>query len=495
MSEGINVLHPDCEALPAGSSKGITPVFPRVLLCFLRHWARPYLFRFADVMFWIFAVHAASLGGHGISLAHSARVQVVLGYLLPFTAFFLFQAAGCYRSWRTLDLFALLRPLVVATCGVSLIALVVAFAVKETGEMSRIWFATTVALSFSASAMMRITALAAQRWIRSNGYDLKNILVVSSGGMIKRLIELVNDNPGFGYKLVGVLGDRSPEHEKEGLEFLESSGSVNDYIIAREIDEVWIASNYEHKESVLPLLEQLQQTAVLVRWLPDISWLRILGCREESLMGEPSLLLNATAMDMTAGRIAKALFDRLFALCVLVALSPLLLLIALMVKLSSPGPVFFGQLRQGFSGKPFRCLKFRSMMTHAENGTVTQATPNDSRITPIGRFLRKSSLDELPQFINVLLGHMSVVGPRPHALQHNEFYRRQIDRYMQRHRAKPGITGWAQINGFRGETDTLDKMERRIEHDIHYMNNWSFWLDMKIIFRTALKGWSGHNAY
>lgn len=495
MSEGINVLQPDCGTLPPVSSKGIPRGFPRVLLAFLRHWARPYLFRFADVMFWIFAANAASLFWHGNALGHSARVQVVMGYLLPFAAFFLFQAAGCYRSWRTLDLLALLRPLIVATCGVSLVALAVAFVVKETGEMSRIWFAMTVALAFSTSSAMRIAALGAQRWIRSNGYDLKNILAFSSGGKIERLQELVTANPGFGYKIVGVMGEGSFPHERGGLEYLDQDGRVNEYITTREIDEVWIASDSERSETMLPLLEQLQQSAVLVRWVPDISWLRILGCREENLMGEPSLLLNVTAMDISAGRIAKALFDRAFALCVLVILSPLLLLIALMVKLSSPGPVFFGQLRQGFSGKPFRCLKFRSMVMHAENGTVTQATPNDSRITPIGRFLRKSSLDELPQFINVLLGNMSVVGPRPHAMQHNEFYRSQIDRYMQRHRAKPGITGWAQINGCRGETDTLDKMERRIEHDIHYMNNWSFWLDMKIIFWTALKGWTGRNAY
>jgi putative colanic acid biosynthesis UDP-glucose lipid carrier transferase len=176
-------------------------------------------------------------------------------------------------------------------------------------------------------------------------------------------------------------------------------------------------------------------------------------------------------------------------------LSPLLAFIAVMVKISSPGPVLFRQLRQGVSGKPFHCLKFRTMVMHFEKGTITQATAQDSRITPIGRLLRKTSMDELPQFINVLLGNMSVVGPRPHALQHNEYYSKQVGRYMQRHMTKPGITGWAQINGYRGETDTLNKMAKRVEFDIYYMNNWSFWLDLKIIFWTAFRGWTGKNAY
>jgi putative colanic acid biosynthesis UDP-glucose lipid carrier transferase len=157
--------------------------------------------------------------------------------------------------------------------------------------------------------------------------------------------------------------------------------------------------------------------------------------------------------------------------------------------------VLFRQPRLGLNGREFKVYKFRTMKVHQEQNTVTQATKNDPRITPIGGFLRRTSLDELPQFINVLLGDMSVVGPRPHALQHNEMYKDLLETYMLRHRVKPGITGWAQIHGHRGETDTVDKMARRVEFDLHYIQHWSLWMDVRIIIWTAFKGWTGKNAY
>jgi len=172
-----------------------------------------------------------------------------------------------------------------------------------------------------------------------------------------------------------------------------------------------------------------------------------------------------------------------------------MLLIAIAIKLTSPGPVIFRQYRYGIKGEKIEVWKFRSM-TVCENGdSIKQATQNDSRITPFGAFLRRSSLDELPQFINVLQGAMSVVGPRPHAIAHNEYYRKQIQGYMLRHKVKPGITGQAQINGCRGETDTLDKMEARIHHDLEYIKQWSLWLDIKIVFLTVFKGFISKQAY
>ncbi len=192
----------------------------------------------------------------------------------------------------------------------------------------------------------------------------------------------------------------------------------------------------------------------------------------------------------------KDVFDRLFSLAALLLLSPLLLGLALAIKATSPGPVLFRQLRLGLDGRPFHVYKFRSMRVHHESdGQVTQATREDSRVTPLGRFMRRTSLDELPQFLNVLRGDMSVVGPRPHALVHNDIYRKRLSQYMLRHSVKPGITGWAQIHGFRGETDTEDKMARRLEHDLHYIRHWSFWLDLKIVCWTALHGWTDRNAY
>ena len=195
------------------------------------------------------------------------------------------------------------------------------------------------------------------------------------------------------------------------------------------------------------------------------------------------------------GGVSKRAFDILASGGALLVLSPVLLGIWLAVRLESPGPGLFRQRRGGYQGRPFYILKFRTMKTHQEHGKVTQATRNDPRITSIGRFLRRTSLDELPQFINVLLGDMSVVGPRPHALQHNELYKDLLKMYMLRHRVKPGITGWAQIHGHRGETDTVDKMEKRVQFDLHYIQNWSLWMDIRIIVWTAFKGWTGNNAY
>jgi putative colanic acid biosynthesis UDP-glucose lipid carrier transferase len=170
--------------------------------------------------------------------------------------------------------------------------------------------------------------------------------------------------------------------------------------------------------------------------------------------------------------------------------------IAIAIKLSSPGPVFFRQRRKGLKGRPFSIYKFRSMRVHAqERGVVRQATRNDNRITPVGRFLRRTSLDEIPQFINVLRGEMSIVGPRPHALEHDDLYGPLISGYLDRYRIKPGITGWAQINGYRGETDALEKMAGRVEYDLYYLRHRSFWMDIKIVLRTVVRGFLSKQAY
>lgn len=191
----------------------------------------------------------------------------------------------------------------------------------------------------------------------------------------------------------------------------------------------------------------------------------------------------------------KRLEDITLSLLILGLIALPMLLISAMIKLTSPGPVFFRQKRYGIDGRSIEVWKFRSMHVMENGADVVQATRGDARITPVGAFLRKTSLDELPQFINVLLGDMSIVGPRPHAVAHNEHYRGQINSYMLRHKVKPGITGWAQINGWRGETDTLDKMQKRVEHDLAYIHNWSLWLDLKIVFLTVFKGFVHKNAY
>ncbi|MDM7219684.1 exopolysaccharide biosynthesis polyprenyl glycosylphosphotransferase, partial [Klebsiella pneumoniae] len=191
----------------------------------------------------------------------------------------------------------------------------------------------------------------------------------------------------------------------------------------------------------------------------------------------------------------KRVEDVFFSIIILFLISPVLAVIALLIKLTSPGPILFKQIRYGMDGKAIKVWKFRSMKVMENDDRVIQATKNDTRVTKVGGFLRKTSLDELPQFINVLFGSMSIVGPRPHAVAHNEQYRKLIQGYMLRHKVKPGITGLAQVNGWRGETDTLDKMEKRIDYDLEYIRTWNIVLDIKIIFLTVFKGFIGKTAY
>lgn len=279
-----------------------------------------------------------------------------------------------------------------------------------------------------------------------------------------------------------LLGDIS------GLDGLLNASDIN-------IDEVWLALSSAEHELAESLVQQLQRSCLTVRYVPDLSTLRLINHMPIEIAGLTVIDLNASPL---AGQniMVKSVFDKLFSLAVLILLSPVLLLIALAVKLDSPGPVLFRQTRHGWDGKPIQVFKFRTMHDKQENPEqYQQATRGDQRVTRTGRFLRRTSLDELPQFFNVLTGDMSIVGPRPHPLELNEAFVEQIDAYMQRHRVKPGITGWAQINGFRGETDTLDKMKNRVDYDLYYIEHWSLWLDIKIILRTMGMGWMDENAF
>jgi Undecaprenyl-phosphate glucose phosphotransferase len=229
--------------------------------------------------------------------------------------------------------------------------------------------------------------------------------------------------------------------------------------------------------------------------MPDLRSVAMFESTMIDLLGVPAINLVASPLSQTS-QLQKEMFDRLFAALALITLSPLLVAIAIAIKLSSRGPVIFKQKRKGADGRVFTIYKFRSMRLHTDAaGSLPQATRHDARITRVGAFLRHTSLDELPQFFNVLRGDMSVVGPRPHALEHDDLYQKVVAGYIQRYRIKPGITGWAQINGFRGETDRIEKMERRVEHDLYYLGNWSFGLDMRIILATIVKGLVHNNAY
>ena len=262
------------------------------------------------------------------------------------------------------------------------------------------------------------------------------------------------------------------------------------------INTIYIVTPLESSKVLEELYFVLLDKHVSIHWVPDIFSLRLINHSVREIAGIPVLTLSETPLT-GINKLSKAIEDRVLAFLILLTISPILLLVALAVKFDSPGPVFFRQKRTGWNGKTFRIWKFRSMRVEQEvgdNKLLKQAEKNDPRITKVGAFIRKTSLDELPQLINVLTGDMSLVGPRPHAVQHDEVYSQRISDYYARHNIKPGITGLAQVRGYRGETKEIDQMIKRIESDIEYINNWSLWLDLSILVRTVT-AFTGKEAY
>jgi len=285
---------------------------------------------------------------------------------------------------------------------------------------------------------------------------------------------------------LGFFDDRSADRLSNSNEFeiLGKVSEIAEYVKQHNVNVIYLSLPMSNQPRIIKLLDDLKDTTASVYFLPDIFLTDLIQGRMGQIDGIPVVAVCETPFTGVDG-LMKRLSDIVFASLILALISPLMLIISIGVKLSSAGPVIFKQRRYGLDGQEILVYKFRSMTTCDNGSNVIQATKNDLRITPFGGFLRKTSLDELPQFINVIQGRMSIVGPRPHAVAHNEMYRKMIKGYMIRHKVKPGITGWAQVNGLRGETDTLDKMQARIEFDIDYLRNWSLRLDIYIIFKTV----------
>ncbi len=356
---------------------------------------------------------------------------------------------------------------------------------------------------FDSSAMLTIflVALGGQlvnQWIifgfhasaaSNRGADRK-VLLVGGGPLAKHLYENINNNPWMQETIIGCI-KIFPDGEDIGIPIIGGPECLLDAVRVNNIVTVYIAVAMENTYLVESIYLDLVNENVDIHWVPNLLPLDLINHSVKEIGGLPLLTLSESPL-IGNHRLLKACVDKITAIFLLTTLSPLFLIVALIVKISSPGPIIFRQYRTGWNGKKFQIWKFRSMKMHSEeNGWVKQATRNDDRITGIGKFIRKTSIDELPQLINVISGEMSMVGPRPHAIEHNSEYDKRIQVYMARHRIKPGITGLAQINGYRGETDTLDKMKVRVDFDIQYINNWSLWLDLKIILLTIpalLKG-------
>jgi putative colanic acid biosynthesis UDP-glucose lipid carrier transferase len=334
--------------------------------------------------------------------------------------------------------------------------------------------------------------------IRKNGRNTRRVAIVGATRLGSELKKIFIEDESMGLHFVGFYDDRQKIEDGRGvLAENKLEGNLQQLIKnAKEgaIDIVYITLPLRAEHRIKDLIEQLSDSTVSVYYVPDLFVFDLLRSSLHHIKGIPVISILDTPFYGVDG-IIKRVFDILLSLIILIIIAIPFVIISISVRMTSPGAVIFKQRRYGIGGEKIVVWKFRTMTVSEDGDKVKQAKKNDPRVTKLGAFLRRTSLDELPQFINVLQGRMSIVGPRPHAVAHNEWYRGQIKGYMLRHKVKPGITGYAQINGYRGETDTLDKMEGRIEYDLAYIRNWSLWLDMKIIFLTIFKGFLGAKAY
>lgn len=378
-----------------------------------------------------------------------------------------------------------------------LVLLAIAFLAKQTEVYSRalitqifvFGYFTQLVLHFIVRYFYQKFVLPAQQ---------ENVVIIGQCRLAHYFQHKISSNPWLAEKVIGFIplpGDVGPRAGRKGdPEILGNIDGLIDIIDQHNIDKIYVVTPIASTPALESIFNAIANKHVSIHWIPDIFSLRLINHSLKEISGIPIVTLSETPL-VGVRRLAKSIEDKVLSAIILLCISPILLIIAIAVKLDSDGPVFFRQKRAGWNGTTFKIWKFRSMVVHEpENGVVKQAEKNDSRITKVGGFLRKTSLDELPQLFNVLIGDMSLVGPRPHAIQHDEEYSQRIFDYFSRHQIKPGITGLAQVRGLRGETKDIDQMIQRIESDIEYINNWSISLDISIIFRTVF-AFTGKSAY
>jgi putative colanic acid biosysnthesis UDP-glucose lipid carrier transferase len=326
--------------------------------------------------------------------------------------------------------------------------------------------------------------------------SVTSAIVIGVNDVSNRIIRTLNDDPLASTKIQAIFDDRSADRLTAPLD-VPVVGNLKDigaYVRTNYVGVIYICLPMASQPRILKLLDDLRDTTASIYFVPDVFVFDLMQARIDSVGGIPVLAVCESPFHGTIG-LLKRWSDVAIAFAAIVLTSPLLIAVAIAVKGTSVGPIIFKQKRYGLDGRQIEVWKFRSMQIHEDSGTPSQAVVGDARVTPLGALLRRTSIDELPQFFNVLQGRMSVVGPRPHAVSHNEMYRRLISGYMIRHKVKPGITGWAQVNGARGETETIDKMERRVQLDLFYLSNWSLKLDFLIILKTIKTVIKGNNAY
>jgi putative colanic acid biosynthesis UDP-glucose lipid carrier transferase len=401
-------------------------------------------------------------------------------YLLLAVAFlqvFVFQSS--YQGWRLVSISDHLKIVFRDWLSIALITIASLFLFKKTGDFSRLWLVAWICSVVFISVSLRLCLLFWLRKRRKNGENLIKVGLICDDVMRDYVTKRISAYAWSGYQVAQLVN--------------LDKNSYKDLNIVN-CQEIWIALPMAKELELQSILHYFRHHTIDIRYIPNIFSFRVINHGVSHMMDMTFINLSSTPLD-NEGVFLKRIEDIILSIFFLIIFSPAMFFIALLLKVTSQGPILFKQKRNGWNGQEFYIYKFRTMYVHSEPiGELTQATVGDKRITSFGHFLRKTSLDELPQFFNVLEGTMSIVGPRPHAVEHNEYYKDLVPKYIWRNKVKPGITGWAQINGLRGETNTLDLMKKRVDYDLYYIENWSIWFDLRIIWLTLFSLIRGENA-
>lgn len=373
--------------------------------------------------------------------------------------------------------------------------LFIAYVAKASAAISRVVFIAWTLLTPVGLLLLNLTLRSFARWFAPYMLARRRAVIVFANESAQVLADSLSRSEQ--YSLLGYFDDRSDLRLGRFAAMASHLGRLADaksYVMEHAIDVVFVMISNHGIARSMSLMDELGDTTASLYLVPDIALYDLVNAEPSEVEGVQVLRVAESPMYGVDG-LYKLVFDFVVSAVALLLLSPALLLIAIAVKLDSPGPVLYKQLRYGLNGQAFRVFKFRTMLISDAEDKIVQASQNDARVTKLGRFLRRTSIDELPQLWNILRGDMSLVGPRPHAVKHNEQYRREVRHYMLRHKVKPGLTGWAQVNGLRGETAQLDRMEQRVRYDLEYIRRWSPMFDIRIILRTLAIIWRDRNAY
>jgi len=411
---------------------------------------------------------------------------------IAFTAF-LFSIFNIYRIWRGVSILSEIKQLSMAWFMIGLFMMALAFVTKSGADYSRMWMGMWFVSTWVSLIGLRITMRLLLRWLRSSDFNHRHIVIVGTGHQAAVVADRLRRSTWFGLEISALYGADTRELPDwlRSKRLIDNVDELRRYIDEGDVDQVWISLPHSEEETIRNVISALDGSDAGIRYVPDIFEYQLMDHSLTEVAGVPVVNISYSAI-VGLNKFIKSLEDYIFSLIILCMASPLMILIALGVKMSSKGPIFFRQERVGWNGEEFTMYKFRSMPVEVEKDTgPVWAQKGDNRATSFGAFLRKTSLDELPQLFNVLQGKMSLIGPRPERPMFVEKYKDEIPHYMKKHLVKAGVTGWAQVHGWRGNTC----LHTRIEHDLYYIENWSLWLDIKIIIMTVFRGLVHKNAY